>query len=59
MDFGSDAASVHHQRRIVSRYLQESHERIFANNRKWVATKLEEDPQFFDKLSKGQSPDYL
>jgi len=50
-------ASVH--KRTISRYLQQSHERIFENNRKWVAEKKEEDPQFFDKLAAGQAPEYL
>jgi carbonic anhydrase len=34
-------------------------ERIFANNRKWVAEKLEKDPSYFDELSKGQNPEFL
>jgi hypothetical protein len=43
----------------ISRYLQQSHARIFENNRKWVAEKKEQDPQFFDKLAAGQTPEYL
>jgi carbonic anhydrase len=43
----------------ISRYLQQSHERIFENNRKWVAEKKEEDPKFFEKLAAGQKPEYL
>jgi len=34
-------------------------ERIFANNKKWVADKLEKDPSYFDKLSEGQKPEFL
>lgn len=34
-------------------------EKIFANNREWVARKRNEDPEFFEKLSKGQQPRYL
>jgi carbonic anhydrase len=34
-------------------------ERIFANNKKWVADKLEKDPSYFDKLSEGQQPEFL
>jgi carbonic anhydrase len=45
--------------RFISRYLQESHQRIFENNKTWVASKLEGDQKFFDKLAKGQNPDYL
>jgi hypothetical protein len=40
-------------------YLKDSHERLFENNRKWVAAKKEADPKFFDKMAAGQSPDYL
>ena len=32
---------------------------IFEKNRAWVASKLEKDPAYFDKLSKGQQPEYL
>lgn len=34
-------------------------EAIFKNNEKWVAEKLALDPQYFEKLSKGQSPEFL
>ena len=34
-------------------------EQIFANNKLWVAEKLSSDPAYFDKLSKGQSPEFL
>lgn len=32
---------------------------MFANNRKWVASKLDIDPDYFEKLAKGQSPEVL
>ncbi|MBK8145189.1 MAG: carbonic anhydrase [Bacteroidetes bacterium] len=32
---------------------------IFENNKKWVAEKLHQDPQYFEKLSQGQHPEYL
>jgi len=32
---------------------------LLDNNRKWVASKLEQDPEFFDKLAKGQQPPVL
>jgi carbonic anhydrase len=47
----------HH--RTISHYLQQNQDRIFENNRKWVAAKKEADPQFFEKLSAGQAPEYL
>ncbi len=34
-------------------------DKIFENNKKWVKTKLGQDPEFFNKLSKGQEPKYL
>lgn len=33
--------------------------KIFENNEKWVAEKLAVDPAYFEKLSKGQSPEFL
>jgi hypothetical protein len=44
---------------MASKHLEESHERIFQNNREWVASMKAEDPQFFEKLTTGQSPEYL
>lgn len=32
---------------------------LFKNNEKWVQERLAEDPMYFDKLSQGQSPEYL
>jgi carbonic anhydrase len=40
-------------------YIKESHERVFANNRKWAAKMKDDDPSFFDKLEDGQAPQYL
>lgn len=34
-------------------------DRIFENNQRWIAQKLEQDPDFFTKLSKGQNPEIL
>ncbi|MBD2767748.1 carbonic anhydrase [Hymenobacter sp. BT664] len=34
-------------------------EHILEGNRRWVATKLAEDPEYFHKLSVGQKPRYL
>jgi hypothetical protein len=46
-------------KRTISAYLHQSHEKIFENNRKWVASRKEHDPEFFDKLAAGQEPEYL
>lgn len=32
---------------------------VFENNQKWIAKKLAADPDYFENLSKGQSPDIL
>ncbi len=34
-------------------------ERIFENNKKWIAEKLSVDPEYFKKLSEGQHPEFL
>jgi carbonic anhydrase len=44
---------------MTSKHLQDSHQRIFDNNRKWVASMKAQDPEFFEKLGSGQSPEYL
>lgn len=43
----------------VSKYLRQSHDRLFEHNRAWAAEKAEKDPGYFAKLSAGQSPEYL
>ena len=35
------------------------YEQIFENNRKWVASKSEQDKDFLEKLAKDQTPEYL
>lgn len=34
-------------------------QKIFENNKEWVANKLDKDPSYFENLAKGQAPDYL
>ena len=34
-------------------------EKIFLNNKKWVAEKLLIDPDYFENLGKGQNPEFL
>ncbi|PTB65689.1 carbonic anhydrase [Trichoderma citrinoviride] len=43
----------------VERYLRENHQRLFENNKKWAEERLKQDPDFFTRLSAGQSPEYL
>jgi len=39
--------------------MEKSYNRLLENNKKWVAEQLELDPNYFEKLSKGQAPEYL
>lgn len=39
--------------------MEKSYKRLIENNKNWVADQLQLDPDFFEKLSKGQSPEYL
>ena len=39
--------------------MKKSYEKLLANNKKWVADQLKLDPDFFERLSEGQSPEYL
>ena len=34
-------------------------EQIFKNNEKWIAEKTQQNPSFFQDLSKGQKPEIL
>ena len=36
-----------------------SYEQLFDNNRIWAEEKTKSDPDYFKKLARGQSPDYL
>jgi carbonic anhydrase len=43
----------------VRKYLQQSHDRIFENNKKWADEMKAKKPEFFSDLSAGQAPEYL
>jgi carbonic anhydrase len=43
----------------VRKYLQQSHDRIFENNKKWAEEMRKKNPGFFKDLSAGQAPEYL
>ncbi|VBB82169.1 Putative carbonic anhydrase [Podospora comata] len=43
----------------ISRYLRQTHDRVFEHNRAWAAEKKKADPDFFANLSAGQTPEYL
>lgn len=38
---------------------EEIFKRIFDNNKNWVSEKLKNIPDYFEKLSKGQHPEFL
>ncbi len=39
--------------------MEKSYKQLLENNKKWVAEQLEQDPHYFEKLAKGQTPEYL
>lgn len=39
--------------------MSEFYDNLIKNNKKWVESKLDLDPQFFEKLAKGQKPPLL
>lgn len=39
--------------------MSDFYKKLIDNNKKWVESKLDLDPQFFEKLSKGQQPPVL
>lgn len=55
----SDIKMASEDPKDVRKYLQQSHDRIFENNKKWADEQRAKHPEFFEKLSAGQSPEYL
>jgi len=43
----------------IDKYLKHSHDKVFEYNQKWATDKAKEDPEYFAKLSAGQTPEYL
>lgn len=39
--------------------MQESYQRLINGNKNWVEKTLQNDPDFFKKLSEGQKPEFL
>jgi carbonic anhydrase len=44
---------------VISMHLQKNYEHIFENNHAWATAQSEKDPEFFKKLTQGQSPECL
>jgi carbonic anhydrase len=47
------------QNQDLKESMRKSYQRLFENNEKWITDRTKEDPTYFDKLSGGQSPQYL
>lgn len=43
----------------VNSTYDEDYQQLFKNNRAWVAKKIAKSPDFFEKLSQGQTPKFL
>ncbi|KAI6087609.1 carbonic anhydrase [Hypoxylon rubiginosum] len=43
----------------ISKYLEQTHDRLFEHNCAWAEQQRKKDPEFFSKLSAGQTPEYL
>jgi carbonic anhydrase len=39
--------------------MQQTYQKLFENNKKWVAERIAGDPNYFEKLAGGQAPRYL
>lgn len=39
--------------------MEKSYKKLLNNNKKWVVNQNKKDPEFFNKLAQGQSPEYL
>ncbi|KAH6866171.1 carbonic anhydrase [Thelonectria olida] len=43
----------------ITKYLKQSHDRLFDNNKAWAEAKAKINPDFFKHLASGQAPEYL
>jgi carbonic anhydrase len=43
----------------LPKHLQQRYEQMFEHNQAWAAAQNERDPEFYKKLTQGQTPDYL
>lgn len=49
----------HNSKHELKESMRQSYERLFVNNQKWVDDKTQNDPEYFERLAKGQTPQYL
>lgn len=58
--YGVDLSPLNYSRtKLTVKTMAKSFSDLFANNEKWVQSKLGQDPKYFEKLSKGQKPNFL
>lgn len=43
----------------VNEQIEKSYKKLFENNRNWVEKRIKADPEYFQKLTNGQKPEYL
>lgn len=44
---------------ISERNIKDAHQQLLQNNKLWVEQTMATDPQFFERLAKGQQPEYM
>jgi carbonic anhydrase len=43
----------------TTKLMEKSYKKLLSNNKKWVVKQLNQNPNYFEDLAKGQSPEYL
>ncbi|KAK1760181.1 carbonic anhydrase [Echria macrotheca] len=43
----------------ITKYLRQTHDRVFEFNKAWAAEQTSKDPNYFTNLAAGQTPEYL
>ncbi|OYU97428.1 MAG: sulfate permease [Bacteroidetes bacterium B1(2017)] len=43
----------------INEQIEKSYKKLFENNRNWVEKRIKADPEYFQKLTNGQKPEYL
>jgi hypothetical protein len=55
IDFENNLNEINNYKPFKFKIMSQSYEVIFENNRKWVESKVAEDPNFFHELAKTQT----
>lgn len=56
---GSWAVELNHHSYQLIFVNVELYQQVFENNQKWVTSRVEKDPEYFSRMAKGQSPEFL